>query len=176
MLRRLTLLLCSIRRKKLILGIGRHGWNDERYEMGSFSTWHWLILLVLLVIPLIFVFRPPPAGPNRFGPSPMPMTFGEAFASFFRNYVNFRGRASRSEYWFSFLFVSASSLGVDTIDSRGFLSLIWSFVLFLPMIAVSARRLHDINRSGWHQLLSGFFPIGSILVIWWYCTSGRDET
>ncbi|UHS60021.1 DUF805 domain-containing protein [Agrobacterium vaccinii] len=140
------------------------------------SAWHLIVIIALIAFPLIFVFRPPPPGPNRFGAPAMPMTFGEAFASFFRNYVNFRGRASRSEYWFSFLFVSASSLGVDTIDSRGFLSLIWSFILFLPMIAVSTRRLHDINRSGWHQLLSGFFPIGSIVVIVWYCTAGRDET
>ncbi|WP_233135674.1 DUF805 domain-containing protein [Agrobacterium vaccinii] len=148
----------------------------EGYDVGSFSLWHWIIVLVLICFPLIFVFRPPPPGPNRFGAPAMPMSFGEAIASFFRNYVNFQGRAARSEYWFSFLFLFGSSVVVEVIDNSGIIGLIWSVALFLPSLAVATRRLHDINRSGWHQLLYCFVPIGSIVVIVWYCTAGRDET
>ena len=106
----------------------------------------------------------------------MPMSFVEAIASYFKNFFNFQGRAARSEYWFSFLFVFCSSVVLEIIDNSGIISLIWSLILFLPSIAVAARRLHDINRSGWHQLLYCFAPVGLILVIVWYCTPGRDET
>ena len=148
----------------------------EGNGLGSSSDWHWIIILVLIFFPLIFVFRPPPSGPNRFGAAPMPMSFGEAIASYFKNFVNFQGRAARSEYWFSFLFVFCSSVVIEIIDNSGIISLIWSLILFLPSIAVAARRLHDINRSGWHQLLYCFAPVGLIVVIVWYCTPGRDET
>ncbi|TIP54368.1 MAG: DUF805 domain-containing protein, partial [Mesorhizobium sp.] len=41
--------------------------------------------------------------------------------------------------------------------------------------AMTTRRLHDINRSGWHQLLAGFIPIGTIALFIWYCKKS-DET
>ena len=148
----------------------------EGHGLGSSSYWHWIIILVLIFFPLIFVFRSPPSGPNRFGAAAMPMSFVEAIASYFRNFVNFQGRAARSEYWFSFLFAFGSSIVADIIDNSGIISVIWSLILFLPSIAVAARRLHDINRSGWHQLLYCFAPVGLIVVIVWYCTPGRDET
>lgn len=144
--------------------------------MDLFSGWHWIIILVLMFFPLIFVFRSPPPGPNRFGPSAMPMTFGEAISSFFKNYVNFQGRAARSEYWFCILFICVSSFVIEFIDNSGLVGAIWSLAILLPSITVSARRLHDINRSGWHQLLSCFAPVGLIVAIVWYCTPGRDET
>ncbi len=73
--------------------------------MGSFSIWHWLIVLVLIALPLVFVLRAAPVGANRFGDIPPSMNLSEAASSFFRNYVNFSGRASRSEFWYSYLFI-----------------------------------------------------------------------
>ncbi len=140
--------------------------------MGSFSIWHWLIVLVLIGLPLVFVLRPAPEGANRFGDTPAAMNFAEAISSFFRNYVNFSGRASRSEFWYSYLFLIlvAFVMGIaDEVVQSKIVSSIWNLAVFLPTIAMSARRLHDINRSGWHQLLAPLFPIGTIALIIWYC-------
>ena len=76
----------------------------------------------------------------------------------FKKYFNFKDRASRSEYWYFALFgVIVYGIGIGMI----FISykLIWllvviSIALIIPFIAVTARRLHDINKSGWFQLLS----------------------
>ncbi|MFS2180428.1 DUF805 domain-containing protein [Rhizobium pisi] len=137
--------------------------------MGSFSLWHWLILLILVIVPLIFIFRKPPAGPNRFGGPPDAMGFGQAISSYFRKYVDFTGRASRSEFWFSTLFVVLVSVALYAVDRTEVSNRIWSLATLLPSIAMATRRFHDINRSGWHQLLGLLFPIGTIAVLVWYC-------
>jgi hypothetical protein len=71
------------------------------------------------------------------------------------------------------------NLGLIILDPTSVISSIWSLAVLLPSISVAARRLHDINRSGWHQLLALFFPIGSIALLVWYCfapTDGQAET
>ncbi|CDX42804.1 conserved membrane hypothetical protein [Mesorhizobium sp. ORS 3359] len=146
--------------------------------MGSFSIWHWLIILIIIGLPLLFVLRAPPAGVNRFGDTPPSMNFGEAIASFFRNYVNFSGRASRSEFWYSYLFIIIVAVLMGIVDifvGNEVVSSLWNLAVLLPTLAMTARRLHDINRSGWHQLLAGFFPIGTIALLIWYCKKS-DET
>ena len=145
--------------------------------MGSFSIWHWLIVLVLIGLPLIFVLRAPPAGSNRFGDMPPPMNFMEAISSFFQNYVNFSGRASRSEFWYSYLFliiVAVIASVIDLVVNNEIISSLWNLAVLLPTLAMTTRRLHDINRSGWHQLLAGLFPIGTIALIVWYCKKSDD--
>jgi Predicted membrane protein len=146
--------------------------------MGSFSIWHWLIILVLIGLPLLFVLRAPPAGSNRFGDIPPPMNFTEAISSFFKNYATFSGRASRSEFWFSYLFLVIVGIVASIIDivvNNEIVSSIWNLAVLVPTLAMSSRRLHDINRSGWLQLLVALFPIGTIAVIVWYCKKS-DET
>ena len=145
--------------------------------MGSFSIWHWLIVLVIIGLPLVFVLRAAPYGANRFGDMPDSMGFGEAISSFFRNYVNFSGRASRSEFWYSYLFIFIVAVIMAIVDvamKNEIISSIWNLAVFLPSIAMNSRRLHDINRSGWHQLLAGLFPIGTIALIIWYCKKSDD--
>ncbi|ANL28407.1 hypothetical protein AMC90_CH02599 [Rhizobium phaseoli] len=143
--------------------------------MGSFSLFHWLIVLILFGVPLFFVFRKPLVGPNRFGGRPQAMGFGQAIGSYFKNYVNFSGRASRSEFWYSVLFVFLVAIALLVVDRSETLSRIWSLATFLPWIAVAARRLHDINRSGWWQLL-GLLPlVGSVVVLVWYCRASTMD-
>ncbi|ANM11048.1 MULTISPECIES: DUF805 domain-containing protein [unclassified Rhizobium] len=137
--------------------------------MGSFSLFHWLIILVPLSVGLILAFRKPAAGPNRFGDLPQAMGFGQAISSFFRKYVDFTGRASRSEFWFSTLFVVLVDIAFYLIEPTGALGGIWSLAVFLPSIAMATRRLHDINRSGWFQLIALLIPIGTIVVLAWCC-------
>ena len=82
----------------------------------------------------------------------------EAVKICFKKYLNFKDRACRSEYWYFCLFgliIYAIALGLISISYK-FIWLIGiiSIVLIIPFIAVTARRLHDTNKSGWFQLLS----------------------
>jgi uncharacterized membrane protein YhaH (DUF805 family) len=93
------------------------------------------------------------------------MTFGESIQTCFSKYADFTGRASRSEYWWWFLFALLATIATGIISDKS--SALFSFALLLPGLAVGARRLHDIDKSGWLQLLY-FIPfIGWIIVIYW---------
>ena len=98
------------------------------------------------------------------------MDFVQAIKSCLGQYATFTGRASRSEFWWFFLFqvlvmVATSMLG-DVING------IASLALLLPALAVGARRLHDIGRTGWWQLLllSG---IGFLVLLYWWVQPGE---
>ncbi len=91
------------------------------------------------------------------------MNFPTAVRSGLRNYANFKGRASRPEYWwwflFNFLVVGTISLTFGNNAGDGM-----SLVLLLPSIAVGVRRLHDVNRKGWWilaPLVNVFFWVQS---------------
>ena len=98
------------------------------------------------------------------------MDFVQAIKSCLGQYATFSGRASRSEYWWFFLFqvlvmVATGMLG-DVINGLA------SLALLLPALAVGARRLHDIGRTGWWQLLllSG---IGFLVLLYWWVQPGE---
>jgi uncharacterized membrane protein YhaH (DUF805 family) len=111
------------------------------------------------------------------------MNFFEAIASGFSNYVNFAGRARRSEYWWWALFAIVGSYGllaIDTLVLRSeipILQILFALGTFLPGLAVTIRRLHDIGKSGWWVLIA-LTIIGIIPLIYWYCqpsTPGPNE-
>lgn len=52
---------------------------------------------------------------------------------------------------------------------------ITTLALVIPFLAVSARRLHDINRSGWWYLIS-LTGIGIILLIIWWAKEGETQS
>lgn len=86
-----------------------------------------------------------------------------------KNYVNFEGRATRAEFWWFFLFNCIVGLILSLFGKVGtVLSGVWSLAILLPYLGLSARRLHDINKSGWFLLL-GLIPVVGIiiLIIWW---------
>lgn len=106
------------------------------------------------------------------------MNFQTAIQSGFRNYVTFSGRAPRSEFWYWVLFEILVSIVAGILDAAVFplsevspLNAIASIVLFLPGLAVSVRRLHDIDRTGWWVLIA-FTIIGIVLLIIWNCLRG----
>lgn len=142
--------------------------------MGSFSIWHWLIVLIGILLPVYFVVTSKTTGPNRFGDVPPALSFGEAISSFFKNYANFEGRASRSAFWWATLFIIGVTVIADLIDPTGIISGIFSLGTLIPALSLAARRLHDTNRSGWYQVLSIFFPVGTIALIVWYATEAQD--
>ncbi|MFC0323116.1 DUF805 domain-containing protein [Gallibacterium melopsittaci] len=103
------------------------------------------------------------------------------YLSVVRKYAVFTGRARRKEFWIFMLLYTISSMILEQIDiSIGFyhaeyggvLSGVYGLALFIPSIAVGTRRLHDINRSGWWQLL-WFIPIiGWIILIIFFSLNG----
>lgn len=74
-------------------------------------------------------------------------------------YYCFRGRATRSEFWWFALFVFLANCAVGIVSMffpptlENFVSLLFSMALLLPNLGVAARRLHDRNLSGWWQTL-----------------------
>ncbi|MFM8906545.1 MAG: DUF805 domain-containing protein, partial [Actinomycetota bacterium] len=77
------------------------------------------------------------------------MSFVAAIQSGFRNYARFRGRASRSEFWWFSLFTLIVQLATSGFEVLGGLV---SLALLLPGLAVHVRRLHDTDRRGWWVL------------------------
>lgn len=96
-------------------------------------------------------------------------------------YAAFKGRATRSEYWYFMLFFIIIALILTALDSMiinpllgiqplvetartGILSMLFSLGTLIPSVALAIRRLHDIGRSGWWILL-GVIPIVNIIGI-----------
>ena len=111
------------------------------------------------------------------------MDFQTSIKTCFKKYADFSGRASRSEFWWFELFLLIGGIVTMIIDimmlgytfeDDGPIQIIFAVVTFLPVIAVGARRLHDINRSGWWQLLY-ITLIGIILLIIWWATVGENK-
>ena len=120
------------------------------------------------------------------------MSFGDAVRTCFQKYATFDGRATRSEFWWFYLFVIIISLvvmlpgyilmiagGVAAGSDQTPGGLFWvgvvllivgsiaQLALIIPELAVGCRRLHDRGQSGWLQLLL-LIPCGSIvLIIFW---------
>jgi uncharacterized membrane protein YhaH (DUF805 family) len=93
------------------------------------------------------------------------MDFVQATKTCFEKYATFEGRAGRPEFWWFFLaqfliMLVASMLG-------DILSAIAALALVLPGLAVGARRLHDIGKSGWFLLL-GLIPFIGFLVLLYF--------
>ncbi|MEA2937046.1 MAG: hypothetical protein QOC56_550 [Alphaproteobacteria bacterium] len=108
------------------------------------------------------------------------MNFPQAIEAGFRNYVNSRGRASRSEYWYWTLFALMVAIVSTVADATLFPANPWTPVatitglaLFLPGLAISIRRLHDIDKSGYWVLIA-LTIVGVLLLIYWAVTPGTE--
>jgi uncharacterized membrane protein YhaH (DUF805 family) len=105
------------------------------------------------------------------------MGFGQAISAGFSNYVNFSSRACRSEYWYWVLFIVLADIVAGIIDyllGMQIVSSLFGLVTLLPGIAVSIRRLHDLDRTGWWILLALIPVIGWIILLIWYMSKGTD--
>ena len=154
---------------------------------------------------------PAPYGaPNQFGFGAPPLnpavapqpgaSFGEAVKRFFQRYAQFRGYASRSEFWWVALFNGLVGLGIyvllfmviglggalggssDDVGTGTGIGMIvvmllyfaYAIAIFIPGLAITVRRLHDIGKSGlW--LLIAFIPGGSIVLLVFYCLESRPD-
>ena len=128
------------------------------------------------------------------------MNFIVAIRSGFNNYFNFKGRASKSAFWyfllfeFIYFFIAGFLLGMVGVNDDIFAvaTLFLVLPIAIPGIAVTARRIHDFGKSGWMQCI--FIPgfvidefLGTGMVIWFvtfvifaiYCsqngTNGKNK-
>jgi uncharacterized membrane protein YhaH (DUF805 family) len=116
-------------------------------------------------------------------------TFRIALDRFWKKYATFTGRATKSEYWWAVLFIAITGAVVNVIDAAGLISMnlssanatqpfapsplfvigailvgLWGLALIVPIYAVTVRRLHDTNRSGWF-ILMGFIPYAGPIIL-----------
>lgn len=93
----------------------------------------------------------------------------DAIKSVYTNYVNFQGRARRSEYWWFYLFYVITSLVLIIVEGlvsgTSFLYVIFVIGSFIPALAALVRRLHDTSRSGWWVLIALVPIVGGIWLL-----------
>ncbi len=116
------------------------------------------------------------------------MNFVDAVKSAFARFADFATRSSRSEFWWFMLFYFLVGLVVSiigfTIESSvfgqgmemtsGIIDLLVFLVFIVPTISVTARRLHDIGRSGWWQLMALIPLLGALILLFWVVKRGED--
>ena len=92
-----------------------------------------------------------------------------AYVTCMQKYIDFSGRATRSEYWWFFLanFLIAFVLGVLRLDT---IASVYQLAVFIPGLAVFWRRMHDINRSGLNFFWIFLPLVGWIIVLVFLCT------
>ena len=107
----------------------------------------------------------------------------EAVKVFFRNYANFSGRSNRADFWWvmlaSFLFGICLGFvfGILRLPEQtvAVLEGVIYLALLVPSLALSVRRLHDINKSGWFLLMALIPLAGPIIVLIYYLTDSVNE-
>ena len=111
------------------------------------------------------------------------MDIQQSIKTCFTKFATFDGRASRSEYWWFQLFyvivviVAVILDGVlvgGNVEAAGALEIVSQLILILPSLAVTARRLHDVDRSGWWMLV-GITIVGLIPLIIWFLAPGTSK-
>ena len=110
------------------------------------------------------------------------------------NYINFKGRARRKEYWMFTLVYVIILMGCTVLDNvlgtvfmmdagpmgeismgYGWVYTICGLVHLLPGLSVVVRRLHDVGKSGWFYLIFLLPIIGIIWLLVLYCTEGQKQ-
>lgn len=94
------------------------------------------------------------------------MDFKTAVTTCLKKYADFNGRAGRSEYWWFVLFCIVAYLVVALLLGD-VLGVIVNLALLLPSLAAGARRLHDMGKSGWFQLVWLIPFVGWLVMIYW---------
>ena len=109
----------------------------------------------------------PPQLPSPTAASELPMvSFPQAVNLGFKNYFKFSGRATRAEYWWWLLFTVLAGIVLNVLTitgTMGMVGFLFELATLVPSFALGARRLHDINRTGWWLLwFLGSFPMAAI--------------
>ena len=117
------------------------------------------------------------------------MTFTDSIKSCLNKYATFRGRAPRSEYWGFWAFCILTEIaamivfgligylcgkGIGMLIAGYIGAFLASLMLFLPMLSVFVRRLHDTNHSGWWYFIA-LTIVGSIWLLVLLLTDSDEE-
>jgi uncharacterized membrane protein YhaH (DUF805 family) len=100
----------------------------------------------------------------------------QSYLDVIRKYAMFDGRSARTEFWMFVLINLIIEIILSLLFRNGFLRFIpglYSLFVLLPSLAVGCRRLHDVGRSGWWQLLALIPLIGIIVLIIWWATDSH---
>jgi len=94
-----------------------------------------------------------------------------------KKYAVFTGRAHREEYWmfvlFNMIIIFVLGFLEDFADGPGIIDIIYGLAVLIPGIAVSVRRLHDTDRSGWWLLIAFVPVVGAIVLLVFMATGGK---
>ena len=94
-----------------------------------------------------------------------------------KKYAEFAGRARRQEFWMFVLFNCLASVALGVVDgilgTNGGLGGLYSLAVLIPSLAVSVRRLHDTDRSGWWILVNIIPLIGCIIYLVFLCSDSK---
>lgn len=104
------------------------------------------------------------------------MNMQEAVRSVLNKYADFTGRARRSEFWFFVLAYFIAAIVTSIIDSIIGVPLTYIILvlgLLVPSIAVTVRRLHDTDKSGWLVLI-GLIPVLGAIVLIVFCAMDSE--
>ena len=110
------------------------------------------------------------------------VSFAQSCILFFKNYAKFSGRSSRSAYWFWTLWTVIYAFFIMLLNAFSgdssildLVQVVFNVAILLPSYALAARRLHDVGRSGWWQLIA-ITIVGLIPLFLWFVTEGDSET
>ncbi|MDG1707744.1 MAG: DUF805 domain-containing protein [Emcibacteraceae bacterium] len=101
----------------------------------------------------------------------------EAVSSVLNNFATFKGRACRSEFWWWWLFTMIVGIliaGTAAASRDSTFLMIFYVAIFIPNLAVTVRRHHDGNRSGWFILLCLIPIIGPLILFFLYVSKGTE--
>src|SRR5688572_12459265 len=101
------------------------------------------------------------------------------YLSVLKQYATFTGRARRSEYWYFFLFNMLFAIAAMVLDyvlgttfqygsqiiSFGYVYVLYGLFVFIPGLAVTVRRLHDVGKSGWWYFIILIPIVGAIWLL-----------
>lgn len=114
------------------------------------------------------------------------MGFTEAVQSFFARYTDFQGRSRRSEFWWSYLGVSLMIFAIAIVAGIlaailpllgviGFAAyVIFALACLIPSLAISFRRLHDLDKSAWWLLIAIIPLLGGLILLYFYVQPGTQ--
>ena len=114
------------------------------------------------------------------------VSFLDAIRLGFQHCFDFRSRSTRAEFWWWALFAILADVILSAVDimmgtynwetANGMISGLFGLGILIPGLALGARRLHDINKSGWWQLmLFGILLIIPMIILLWWATRPSDE-
>jgi uncharacterized membrane protein YhaH (DUF805 family) len=120
------------------------------------------------------------------------MSFFEAIKMFWLNYATFQGRTSRTTFWWTIAFLLLATAAISIVfpaqpsavnlwghivtqDRYSTAQRLWSLIILLPVLALTARRLHDTNRSA-HALWYLLIPFAGVIMVFIWVLERSEQS